>query len=169
MNREAQVELAKKARQNLKRFQKFFGNFKRKPGDKIDEIFHSTQDEVFAHTDCTQCGNCCKVGTPVFSNRDIDLIARSFRMKAGDFSKQYLKQDKEGDMVLQTTPCTFLGEDNMCSIYDFRPEDCRNFPHTRRKPMGSKINVVLTNTAVCPAAMEIVEKIMQDHSTSNIT
>lgn len=159
MNTIEQAQLAKDARKKLKGFQEFFRRFRRRPGKEVDEIFHATHDEVFAQTDCTQCANCCLLGTPIFSRKDIERLAAHFRMNPGDFQQQYLTQDKTGDIVLQKTPCPFLGKDLQCTVYESRPEDCRNFPHTRRKPMGPMINTVLVNTAVCPAAMEIVEKI----------
>lgn len=159
MNATEQAQLAQKARKRLKGFQEFFRKFRKRPGKEVDEIFHAMHEVVFEKTDCTQCANCCLLGTPIFSRKDIERLAVHFRMNPGDFQKQYLTQDKSGDIVLQQTPCPFLGKDLFCTVYESRPEDCRNFPHTHRKPMGPLINAVLVNTAVCPAAMEIVERI----------
>ena len=43
----------------------------------------------------------------------------------------YDRDGKQG-FVMHATPCTFLGKDNLCSIYKDRPETCRNFPDTLR-------------------------------------
>ena len=49
--------------------------------------------------------------------------------------------DEEGDFVVRSTPCPFLGSDNLCSIYDVRPSDCARFPYTDERryipPPGS--------------------------------
>lgn len=45
----------------------------------------------------------------------------------------YLRVDEDNDKVFKSMPCPFLGEDNLCSIYDIRPKACREFPHTDRK------------------------------------
>ncbi len=164
MTREEQAQLAKEARKKLKNFQDFFRKFRKKPGKEVDEIFHQTHEAVFEKTDCTQCANCCLLGTPIFSRKDIERLANHFRISPGKFQQEYLIQDKSGDIVLQQTPCPFLGKDLRCTVYESRPEDCRNFPHTHRKPMGPLINTVLVNTAVCPAAMEIVDRIVIDCS-----
>lgn len=160
MTKEEQKLLAQKAGKKLKAFQTFFRAFRKRPGKEVDNLFHETHDAVFAKTDCTTCANCCLLGTPIFGRRDIERLSQHLRMSSGVFQQKYLKQDREGDLVLQATPCPFLGEDLKCTVYEVRPEDCRNFPHTRRKPMGPYINAVLVNTAVCPAAMEVVENLV---------
>ena len=60
--------------------------------------------------------------------------------------------------MLQSVPCTFLGADNYCSIYEVRPKACREFPHTDRKKFQQISNLTLKNVAICPAAFNIVEE-----------
>mgnify|MGYP003719724549 CR=1 FL=1 len=67
--------------------------------------------------------------------------------------------DDENDYVLQSSPCTFLNDDNTCFIYDYRPQACREYPHTDRKKMHQILNLTLENTTVCPAVSEIVDRI----------
>jgi len=63
--------------------------------------------------------------------------------------------------VLQELPCSFLGADNACSIYDVRPKACREFPHTDRKKFHQLTDITLQNVAICPAAFDIVEKMKE--------
>ena len=63
------------------------------------------------------------------------------------------------DYVLQTVPCTFLGEDNSCSIYEVRPKACREYPHTNRIKQHQILNLTEKNVEVCPAVYNIVEKL----------
>ena len=78
-------------------------------------------------------------------------------MKPSQFIDTYLRVDEENDYVLQGVPCTFLGADNYCSIYEVRPKACREFPHTDRKKFQQISNLTLKNVAICPAAFNIVE------------
>ena len=79
-------------------------------------------------------------------------------MKEFDFIKTYLRIDEEKDYVLQETPCTFLGADNYCSIYDVRPKACIEFPHTDRKKFQQISKLTMENVKMCPAAFNIVEE-----------
>ena len=79
----------------------------------------------------------------------------------GDARKAYLKIDEEKDYVLQTLPCPFLGAENLCSIYENRPKGCREYPHTDRKKVYQINHLTLKNTLICPAAYEVVEKMME--------
>ena len=121
-------------------------------------------EEEFERTDCLNCANCCKTTGPLFTNADVERIAKHFRLKPQKFMATYLKVDEENDFVLQKVPCTFLGTDNYCSIYDVRPKACREFPHTNRKKFQQISNLTLKNVAICPAVFNIVEKMKKQIS-----
>ena len=137
---------------------KFFQRLKRKPPKDLDYTMRELHDEEFSRTDCLQCANCCKTTGPLFTNADIERIARHFRMKPSAFIDAYLRLDEDQDYVLQQLPCAFLGADNYCSIYDVRPKACREFPHTNRKKFHQISNLTLKNVAICPAAFNIVQE-----------
>ena len=82
-------------------------------------------------------------------------------MKPGTFVEQYLKVDEDGDYVLTTAPCPFLDDENYCRIYEDRPKACREYPHTDRKKMVQITSLTYKNTLVCPAVLEIVERLKQ--------
>lgn len=75
-------------------------------------------DEAFSKIDCLKCASCCKNYSPRFKTPDIKRISKLLKMKEGEFVETYLREDEEGDFVLQQLPCPFLGADNYCSIYD---------------------------------------------------
>ena len=79
------------------------------------------------------------------------------KLKEQKFIETYLRVDEDNDFVLKSVPCSFLGADNYCSIYDIRPKACREFPHTDRKKFQQITDLTLQNVAVCPAAFNIVE------------
>ena len=119
----------------------YFKKLKRKPPKDLDYQMQELHDEEFAQTDCLECANCCKTTGPLFTDRDIERLSKRFRLKPSQFIEQYLRIDEENDYVLQSVPCTFLGADNYCSIYEVRPKACREFPHTDRKKFQQISNV----------------------------
>lgn len=152
-------KLPEKAKIAQKSNKKLIQKLKKEKGKYVDELWHSNHDKVFCQTDCLKCANCCKTTGPLFINKDIERIAKHLRLKPADFIDQYLKIDEDGDYVLKSTPCAFLGEDNYCSIYDVRPRACAEYPHTDRVKQQQILNLNLKNAQVCPAVYEMFEEI----------
>jgi Fe-S-cluster containining protein len=150
--------LPQRAKDTYNSTKKFFVRLKKRPPKDLDMIMQKLHDEEFERIDCLECANCCKTTGPLFTDRDIERIAKHLRMKPFKFIEQYLRIDEENDMVLKNVPCTFLDKDNYCSIYDVRPKACREFPHTDRKKFHQISNLTLKNVAICPAAFNIVEE-----------
>ncbi len=132
---------------------------KKKPPKRLDTIMQELHEEVFSQIDCLECANCCKTTGPLFTPKDIERISKKLRLKPVQFIEKYLRVDEDQDYVLQSVPCAFLGTDNHCSIYDFRPKACREFPHTERKKFYQINALTLKNCKICPAAFEVVEKL----------
>ncbi|MCB7480954.1 YkgJ family cysteine cluster protein [Christiangramia sediminis] len=150
--------LPERAKDKKKENRKFFSKLKKRPPKDLDAIMIELHEDEFSRTDCLTCANCCKTTGPLFTQKDIERIAKHFRMKPGEFIDTYLRLDEENDFVLQQVPCPFLGADNYCSIYEKRPKACREYPHTDRKDFHKISNITIRNTAVCPAAYNIVEE-----------
>jgi Fe-S-cluster containining protein len=72
-----------------------------------------------------------------------------------------LRLDEDSDYVLKQSPCTFLQDDNTCSIYEIRPLACREYPHTDRKNMHQILDLTEKNILICPAVSKIVNEITQ--------
>lgn len=152
-------QLAKDTHKSTK---KFFAKLKKKPPKHLDKLMRDLHEEEFSRTACLDCANCCKTTGPLFTNKDIERISKHFRQKPQQFIETYLRIDEENDYVLQSVPCTFLGSDNRCSIYEVRPKACAEFPHTDRKKFHQISNLTLKNVAICPAAYNIVEKMKRN-------
>ncbi len=145
------------AKENKAENKKFYRKLKSINPKKLDQAFHNAHDDAFECIDCLQCANCCKTTGPLFTTTDIDRLAKHFRMKAGDFMDRYLRKDEDGDFVLQTTPCPFLGADNYCSVYENRPKACREYPHTDRNKMHQILELTRKNAEMCPAVHHVTE------------
>jgi uncharacterized protein len=117
-------------------------------------------EEAFSKINCLQCANCCKNYSPRFKTPDIKRISRLLKMKESVFIDTYLKLDEDGDYVVKSTPCPFLGADNHCSIYEDRPSDCRRFPYTDEDVFLKRPRITLKNASFCPAVYYVLEKLV---------
>ena len=143
---------------------KFFKRLKSIQPKVLDQKIHTLHDEVFACTDCLECGNCCRTTGPMITKKDVAKLSKHLRLKASQFEDKYLRIDEDGDFVFKSMPCPFLGEDNYCSVYDHRPKACREFPHTDRIKQTQILEITRKNIAVCPAVYEITERLKRELS-----
>ncbi len=151
-------DLPQRAKETHNENKKFFNKLKRKPPKQLDNLMQELHEDEFERTDCLDCANCCKTTGPLFTDKDVARISKHLRMKQQPFIETYLRVDEDNDFVLKTVPCSFLGADNYCGIYDVRPKACREFPHTDRKKFQQITDLTLKNVEVCPAAFNIVEE-----------
>lgn len=142
--------------------QKAFGQYlHRARKNAVLKALPGLHEEAFDKIDCLQCANCCKGYSPRFKTPDIKKIARHLGMKDGDLINEYLRVDEDGDYVMRTTPCSFLQDDNHCSIYEVRPTDCKRFPYTDEDVILKRQKLTLTNSTFCPAVYYVLEKLIQ--------
>ena len=149
--------LSKKVKETQKAHRNFFIKLRKKTPKNLDAIMEKLHDDEFKKSDCLQCANCCKTTSPIFTNKDIERISKSFRIKTRQFIDNYLNVDDDQDYVLKSSPCTFLADDNTCTIYDVRPKACKEYPHTNRKRFEKISELTLKNVSICPASFNIVE------------
>ena len=117
-------------------------------------------EEAFSKVDCLHCANCCKNYSPRFKTPDIKRISRHLQMRESDFIEKYLKVDEEGDFVVKSLPCPFLGADNYCSIYEQRPSDCQRFPYTNEDVIIKRQSLTLKNSTFCPITWYVLEGLL---------
>ena len=80
-------------------------------------------------------------------------------MKESEFIDTYLRLEEDGDYVVKTTPCPFLGQDNYCSIYEVRPSDCERFPYTDEDVLIKRPAITHKNSTFCPIVYFVLEKL----------
>lgn len=71
---------------------------------------------------------------------------------------EYVIFDEDDDMVINSSPCPFLGSDNYCSIYEARPKACREYPHTDEGTFSRNLRLHQPNAHYCPAVFHILEE-----------
>lgn len=156
------------ARSKRKEHKKFFQSLQKRDKKWVDEAFHKQHQAVFQETNCLNCARCCRATGPLLTKQDIERISQKQGMKPASFEKQFLRIDEDGDTVMRSLPCPFLNlEDNKCTIYEYRPKACREFPHTDRKNIKGILDITLTNVRHCPAVFEMVERMRTAYLNSN--
>lgn len=152
-------ELKSKAREKRKENQKFFRKLKTVNPKVLDQTINGLHDDVFACTDCLECANCCTTTGPLIAPKDVSRLSKHLRMKPSQFEDTYTRIDEDGDRVFKSMPCPFLGSDNYCSVYEYRPKACREYPHTDRIKQSQILEITRKNISVCPAVYEISERL----------
>ncbi len=140
-------------------YKKWVKKAKKSNARALDQQFHTLHEQVFRKVDCLSCANCCKTTSPIFRDIDIKRLSKYLRTSERNFIDSYLKIDEEGDYVLKSSPCPFLGSDNYCSIYEERPLACREYPHTNRKNMFQILDLTRKNMEICPAVTLMMQEI----------
>lgn len=147
----------KKSADSQKKYKRFLESPDVRKVMKVIEEFH---EQAYEQVNCLNCAACCKNYSPRFKTPDIKRIAKHLKIKEGDFIESYLLLDEEGDYVVRSKPCAFLGNDNACSIYDVRPSDCSRFPYTDEDVFVKRKNITIKNSTFCPIAVFVLEKLV---------
>lgn len=153
------TDLKGRSRSRNKEFEKAVYALKKLKPRYAEDILTDLDEEIFSRIDCLDCGNCCRSLGPRLIERDVKLLAGELGVKPGTFIKTRLKRDEDGDLVFQSMPCPFLGDDNYCSVYSVRPKACREYPHTSGKQAQSRLGLLVKNSEICPAVFLIMEEL----------
>ncbi|GMV78295.1 MAG: hypothetical protein AMXMBFR79_14260 [Chitinophagaceae bacterium] len=148
----------KKSEENKKKYKHFL---QRADKNKTLKQLPALHEEAFEKIDCLQCAACCKNYSPRFKTTDIKRISKHLKLKESVFIDTYLTLDSDGDYVVQSLPCPFLGKDNFCTIYENRPSDCKRFPYTDEDVLLKRTQITLKNASFCPAVYYVLEKLTE--------
>ena len=132
------------------------------PARKIDSIVRRLNSQVSARVDCQSCANCCSKVKSLLKEKDIVNIAAALNITVNAFKKQYLvKAEETGRYHFNAVPCPFL-ENNRCTIYDSRPDDCRSYPHLHKSNFLSRSMTFVHNCSVCPIVFNVYEQLKNE-------
>ena len=154
-------DLKKLAKKKAPVFKDFYKKNKRKL-EKMDGEIHLLHEKYSEEIDCLACANCCRNLGPAIYDKDIERMAKALRVKPSEVVETYLRRDEDKDYVFKSMPCPFLMPDNYCSIYEYRPKACREYPHTDRKKFFQIFNLSIRNTETCPVVYKVLEAIVKE-------
>jgi uncharacterized protein len=126
-----------------------------------DRILRRIAEDVEEQIDCLQCAHCCRVATAKVTERDVDRLARHFRVKPERILADYVVESEEEGFILrrrENGECVFL-EGNECTVYESRPETCQRYPHLVRGPgsIASRMWEMVDRATVCPIVYNTLE------------
>ena len=125
--------------------------------EKIDLIVHELYQKVSSEIDCRTCANCCKEVQPVLDQEDIERFSKCLGISGAQFKDLHLVKDEDpGKFVFDKKPCPFL-KDNLCSHYNYRPKDCKSYPHLQKCGFVFRLFNVIGNCSICPIVFNVYE------------
>lgn len=138
------------------------------PSSEIDSQVHRLLKTVSQQIDCTACANCCKTITPTFKPSDIQRIAKHLSLSNDDFTAKFLHEDRDvGGLTFRTKPCPFV-KNNICTVYQHRPRDCRSFPHLQKPGFVFGVTQAFNNYSICPIVFNVYEELKRSLCHSHI-
>ena len=129
--------------------------------EEVDAIVHKHYEEVSARIDCRECGNCCRVSQPVLNEDDVTNLAIGLSVTREALTKHFLAKDEDGGIVFNKLPCPLL-KGNLCSVYEFRPDVCRSFPHLHKDEFIFRLMGIIHNCSVCPIVYNVYERLKDE-------
>lgn len=147
----------KKDKLQLKKYKQFL---QRADKNKVLKALPALHEEAFEKINCLDCAACCKNYSPRFKTPDIKRISKHLKLKESEFIDTYLRLDEDGDYVVKSKPCPFLGADNYCSIYEVRPSDCERFPYTNEDVFIKRPHITLKNAEFCPIVIHVLDRLV---------
>jgi Fe-S-cluster containining protein len=122
---------------------------------QLDAVVHEMTDNIWKQIDCTACANCCRTLQIVVDKADIERLAAKLGVSTKQFTDRYVKREADGTLCFSSTPCSFLGEDNRCTVYEDRPKACRDFPYLHEEGFRQRTFAMIDNCAVCPIVFNV--------------
>jgi len=128
----------------------------------IDLKVHDLYREVSREIDCTKCANCCKTVHPVLKPVDVRRVAKHLDLSLNEFRSRFLMDEPEREgSVFRNQPCPFL-QDNLCTVYDDRPNNCRSYPHLQKWDFVFRMNQAFSNCSICPIVFNVYEQLKRE-------
>lgn len=120
---------------------------------QLDAVVKEVTDEIWAQIDCTTCGNCCRTLQIIVDDKDIKRLATRFGITPKQFAAKYIRTAEDGEKHFDS-PCPFL-EGNACSVYEDRPQACRDFPYLYTPGFRQRTLMMIDNNATCPIVFNV--------------
>ena len=127
------------------------------PDRRLRRIGEDIEDQI----DCRECANCCLVATVELLERDVEKLAKFFRITPARFLADYTQLTEDEGHILKRsdeTGCVFLNGKE-CTVYEARPATCQNFPHVVRGAgsIASRMWQFIDRACYCPIVYNSLE------------
>ncbi len=127
--------------------------------EELDALVHGLYRDISSQINCLDCANCCRSILPSLSPSDITDLASGLGVSKSELSQRYLTtRGDQNTRTFNATPCPFLSG-NQCTVYAFRPQACRSYPHLHKRSFVHRLIQVVENCAVCPIVFNVYEEL----------
>ena len=132
----------------------------------------SKEWEKFLNFRCTCCGNCCREPIVLITDADIRRVQELTKQPAHEIADFYPTSEIEWGLenpgwiklesgwhimglVRKKDGCQYLGEDDLCGIYEHRPVTCRRYPFDVEFDENEELSLLGINDSVeCPYELD---------------
>lgn len=129
-------------------------------GEVIDGMVRAIDADISPRIDCTKCGNCCRSLMINITEKETENLAKQLGESIAVTKEKYIETSSEGQLIINAIPCHFL-QDNACTIYEHRFNECRAFPHLHKPNFTGRIFGTLMYYSICPIIFNVVEKLKE--------
>ena len=130
------------------------------------------QWEKYLNFRCTCCGNCCREPIVLITDEDIKRIQKFTGQSADEIAAFYPPSEIEWGLdnpgwikldsgwnimglIRKRDGCQYLGEDDLCQIYEHRPVTCRRYPFDVEFDSNEELSLLGINDSVeCPYELD---------------
>lgn len=125
---------------------------------KVKDFYNEIQGQI----KCEECGECCREVLIVFEKKDIEILAQHLKENKEEIIKKYFHYFEKFDCyVMNSSPCVFQ-KNNLCTIYEYRGTECREFPYLDSKPFSEIFKYVFQGYSICPIHFNVIEMLKKD-------
>lgn len=138
-------------------------------------LFRNTENNLGTFNLCSKCvgkdATCCcdpSVDSPMILPNEAEIISKKMKISKEEFSKKVdfaemnkdysLKELYQMKRIKDTNSCFFY-RNNMCTIYDIRPIDCRIFPYDIKLEKDGNYYLVYYKSDKCQIMSENIKNI----------
>jgi len=151
-------EIKRISKRNEDKNWRFRSYLKMQDDKKIDNLVKPIYQSVIKEINCLECGNCCRVMSPLILDEDIRKLGLELNLSAEEIIEKYTVKDEFNEMGFKEIPCVFLNG-NECQVYNNRPEDCKSFPHIHKKGFTTRLIGMIHNSEICPIVFNVFEEL----------
>lgn len=124
----------------------------------VDQLVADINKEIEKRIDCTQCGACCRGLMINVTNDEATQLSKHLDMSTSEFKHKYIEVSNGGQFIINTIPCHFLN-DNKCTVYENRFNECREFPHLNKNNFADRLFGTLIHYSICPIIFNVIEQL----------
>ncbi len=125
---------------------------------EIDNIVHALNAEITPAIDCTACGNCCRSLMINVTQPEVENLSAYLSITEDELKETYIETSLQGSMIVNTIPCHFL-KGTMCSIYEHRFAECREFPGLHKTGFTERLFATFMHYGRCPIVYNVIEQL----------